>query len=156
MRYLAIAGLLALAMIVASCGHSTTNTAPATASGTWQSALTQAGGGFTKLDFVTTFTVNTNGSLDVTGLTFLNAQQCFAANSAGGSSDLVTNANFVVTGPITYTIQSQSPAGNALTLTGTENGGTITGTWTETGSSDCTGTGNYIMCQTGSTCTLFP
>lgn len=160
MRIIAIACLLALALLVTSCGSSTTNTAPQTASGTWQAALTQPAGGFTNLDFVTTFTVNTDGSLNVTGLTFINAQSCFVNESAGGSSDLITNPNFIVTGPITYKIDSQSPTGNSLTLTGSENGSTITGTWAMTGSSECTGSGNYTMCQTGSqngtTCSLFP
>lgn len=43
------------------------------------------------------------------------------------------------------TVQSSTPTGNTLTLTGAVTGNTITGTWTLTGSSGCTGSGAFTM-----------
>jgi hypothetical protein len=45
-------------------------------------------------------------------------------------------------------VTSSSPAGNSLTLTGTEVGNSITGTWAlvgGTGPPDCNGSGTFTM-----------
>jgi hypothetical protein len=42
-------------------------------------------------------------------------------------------------------VQSGSPSGNTLALAGTTSGNTISGTWTLTGSSGCTGNGTFTM-----------
>jgi len=76
-----------------------------------------------------------------------------------------------VTGTLTLTVQSITPAGNTLTLngnvTGTSNGtigttgtlsnGVVAGTWSLTGGAgdpSCTGGGNFLMCQGAATCTV--
>jgi len=155
MKRLAVVALLALASNLSGCGSSSsTNTAPATASGTWQAVLTGGSGEASGLSFITTFSVNGDASLNISGIEFITTGSCFASgSSASGTLNVTTNGNNVVTGPLSFTVQSGTPAGNTLTLTGTENGTVITGKWTLTGSTDCTGSGTFTMCQGTGTCT---
>jgi hypothetical protein len=62
-----------------------------------------------------------------------------------GAFTLNGNFNGQVNGAFSMTVQSGSPAGNKLTLTGTVHGNSITGQWVLTGSSGCTGTGTFTM-----------
>jgi hypothetical protein len=48
-------------------------------------------------------------------------------------------------GSFGFSVLSGSPSGNDLTLSGTANGNTISGTWTLTGSAGCTGAGSFTM-----------
>lgn len=162
MKRFALAALLALEMIVGGCGgSSTTNTATTTASGTWQAVLTGGVGEGATLSFVTEFTVDGGGGLNVSNIEFITGgtDSCFQSGATASGSLNVTTTNNIVTGPLSFTVQSGVPAGNALTLTGTEMGSTITGTWTLTGSASCsdsstTGpTRSFTMCQGSGTCT---
>jgi hypothetical protein len=157
MKRLVVVALLALELAISGCGSSTTNTAPTTASGTWQAVLSGGTGEASALSFVTTFTVNSDGSLNVHTVEFITGgpTSCFvSAASATGSLNVTTNADNVVTGPLSFTVQSGTPAGNTLTLAGTENGPTITGNWTLTGGTGCTGSGEFIMCEGTGPCTV--
>jgi len=178
MKKLAILILLALELAVGGCSTGTHSTTVTTStSGNWEAQLTGGIGEASKVDFVTTFNVtDTSGAnnqpLDITGFSFFNAGACFA-NGTGtstetGSATLNTSGTNQVTGTLTFTVVSVTPAGNTLSLTGnltgTSNGtttttgtlssGVVSGTWTLTGSSDCTGGGNFIMCQGADTCTV--
>ena len=147
MKKLAILSLLVLAMTVNGCGNSSTpTTATTTGSGTWEAQLTGGTGDASVLNFVTTFSVNGDGSLSVTGFTFLTTGSCFVSGeTATGTSTLTTSGTGVVSGPVSYTVTSGTPAGNTLSLSGTENGTTITGTWTLTGGNGCSGAGSFTM-----------
>jgi hypothetical protein len=124
---------------------------------------------------VTALSVTNSGPLDITGFGFINAGACFANGTNGstqtGSATLVTSSTNAVTGTMTYTVQSVTPAGNTLTLngnvtgtsngttgtTGTLSGGVVAGTWSLTGGqgdSTCTGQGDFIMCQGAATCVV--
>lgn len=163
MKLVAVTVLVALGVALLACGGTTqnTNTAPSTASGTWQALLENGTGNASALNFITTFTVNTDGSLANVNIEFLTNGPCFtASNSAGGSLNVTTNASGLVTGTLDYSVQSGVPAGNTLTLKGTESGNVITGNWTLSGSSDCTDppsgssiTLPFTMCQGTGTCT---
>ena len=146
MKRFVVLSLLALELMVAGCGNSVTNpTAVNTGTGTWEAALTGGTGDASLLNFVTTYSVNNDGSLSVTGFTFITDGPCFVASTASGTADLTTNGTLQVTGPVSFTIQSQNPAGNTLSLTGNELGTTITGTWSLTGSQSCTASGSFTM-----------
>jgi len=165
MRKLLILGMLALELAVCGCGNSTnTNTTPPTtaASGKWQAVMVGGHGQSGVLDFVTEFSVDSGGGpLTITALSFLTTQACFVTNeTASGSAVLTTSNTNQVTGTLSFTINSGSPAGNQLvlngtTLTGTSNNGTlsgglVTGVWTLTGGegdSTCTGTGTFTLTQ---------
>jgi len=76
----------------------------------------------------------------------------FAGNAAilttyvsPGSFTLGGNFNGNASGKFGMTVQSSMPTGNSLTLSGAVSGNTISGTWTLTGSSGCTGSGSFTM-----------
>lgn len=148
MKKFAIILLVALELAVAGCGSSQT-TAAADASGTWQAVLTGGAGEGSVLSFNTKFSVNNDGSVSVSSISFLTVGTCFVSGQTGsGTATLTTDSTGLVTGDVTFIVQSGTPAGNTLTLTGTESGSTITGNWTLTGgagSDDCVGGGDFTM-----------
>jgi hypothetical protein len=178
MKKLVILFVLALELAVCGCGSNNTSTTTSTSTaGKWEALLTGGTGQASLLNFVTSFSVTNSGPLNVTGFTFLNDGACFAKGLNGttqsGSAALTTSTTNAVTGTLDLTINSVTPAGNTLkltgALTGTSNGtttttgtlsnGVVVGTWTLTGSSDCTGgdtnQGSFTMCQNpmaGGTC----
>ncbi len=185
MKKLAFLIVLALELAVCGCASSTLEHAPTntSTSGQWEAQLVGGTGEASKMNFVTGFTVQDNGAasiaLDITSFRFFNLGACFAIGVDGstetGAASFTTNTGTdQVTGSLTYTVKSITPAGNVLTLTspeggltGTSNGTTTTtgtlsngvavGTWTLTGgagNSTCTGGGNFIMCQGTNTCTV--
>ena len=181
MKKLAILMVLALELAVCGCGTSPApNTVSTSTSGFWEAQLIGGTGSASELNFVTAFNVTNIGPLDVTSFSFINGGACFATGVKGsteaGTASFTTNTGTdQVTGSLTYTVTSQIPAGNVLTLTtypdgltGTSNGtttttGTLTngvavGTWKLTG--PCTNGANpppggtFTMCQGANTCTV--
>ena len=178
-----LAFLLALALELAVCGcasNTIANTTPATTTkGSWEAQLTGGTDQASLLNFVTTFSLNNNntvtsGPLTITGFSFFNAGKCFANGIHGttqsGNATLVTSSADQVTGSLSFTVVSVTPAGNTLTmsgnLTGTSSGtvttagtltnGVVVGTWTLNGGGgdpSCTGGGNFLMCQGSDSCT---
>jgi hypothetical protein len=179
MKKLAILMLLALELAVGGCGTGPApNVVNTTSSGFWEAQLIGGKGPASELNFVTAFSVENVGPLDVTSFSFINGGACFAngnnTSTQAGTASFTTNTSTgVVTGSMTFTVTSLSPAGNVLTLTspdgsltGTSNGTTTTtgslsngvavGSWTLTGGqgdASCTGQGTFIMCQGKNTCT---
>ena len=146
MRKRVFAGLLALPLMAAGCGSNSTTAAATSASGNWAADIVGGAGEAGAISFITSFTVGSNGALSITSLAFINTQTCFVSGAtASGTLNITSGTNSVVTGTLSFTVQSGSPAGNTLTLTGTENGNTITGTWTLTGGTGCTGGGTFTM-----------
>jgi hypothetical protein len=185
MKKLAILIVLALMLAISSCGTKTLASDPTntTTSGNWEAQLTGGIGAASQLNFVTAFTVTDNGTgnnltLDITGFSFYNAGSCFTngidASSERGTAQFSTaTGTGQVTGQLTYSVTSNLPAGNVLTLTsyangltGTSNGtssttgtlsnGVVVGTWAlnnSTNDASCRGSGTFLMCQGTSTCT---
>jgi hypothetical protein len=159
-----VAILLVAALLLNGCGASSTAT-QAAASGTWSAQMLGGDGPASGLSFITSFTVaGSGGGITATTFQFLTAGACFPVNGEDPTGTMVLTENqttYQVTGPVTFVVQSGS---NTLTLTGTvtgtENGlnGTTltgavaTGTWTMTGSPECTVTNDnntsFIMTQT--------
>jgi len=181
MKKVAIMALVALELAASSCGTGTpSTTVTTTTSGNWEAELTGGIGPASELNFVTAFSVtNTNGgssqALNITGFGFINAGPCFVSSETeSGSASLTTSSTNQVSGSMTYSVTSGTPAGNVLTLTTSPNGGVsgtasgtpgttgalsngvVWGTWTlaGNGSSGCTGSGTFIMCQGTNTCTI--
>jgi len=179
MKKLAILFVLALEIAVCGCGgnatSSTTNPTTST-NGNWESQLINGTGQSSLLNFVVSFSVNNTGPLDITGLSFFNANSCFQTGlnvtTESGTATLSTTNAGTVSGPFTLTITAAG-TGTALeltgTITGTSNGtttttgtltgGSVVGTWQlkpgATADSSCTGVtnGTFIMCQGTTTCT---
>lgn len=182
MKIVAILALLAMALAVYGCGTGTPSSIiRTTTNGNWEAQLTGGLGEASQLNFVTQFTVtNENGigePLDITGLGFINAGQCFSnalnATTEVGSATITVLSTNQVQGTLSLTISSVTPPDNILTLdgtnvygtasgaagsTGTLSNGVVTGTWTLTG--PCTNgaspapSGDFIMCQGAATCTV--
>jgi len=159
MKKLALLVLLA-ELAVCGCGSgNSANTVNTTANGNWEATMTGGIGQASLLDFVTAFSVENTGPLDITGFGFFNANSCFDPNpSVAGTANLTTGSTSNVTGTLTYTVQS---SGSTLTLTGTITGtasnstvtnGVVVGTWTLSGGNGCSGTGDFTMCQNTTTC----
>lgn len=182
MKKLAILALLALELAVCGCGNSTPqNSTTTTAGGSWEALLSGGTGAASELNFVATFNVTdttgaNNQPLTITGFSFFNAGACFAngvgASTETGNATLNTSGTNQVTGTLSFTVTSVTPAGNGLSLTGnltgTSNGtttttgtlsnGVVSGTWSLTGGqgdASCAGQqGTFIMCQGANTCTV--
>lgn len=145
MRAMAIfIGLVLSAFLMTGCGNGSNS---GNINGNWNASLTNTDGS-QAFAFTTTFTEASNGGVDVTNFSFNTAGSCFAnqTTSQSGSFGLSGNFNGNVAGTFGMTISTTNGSSpNSLKLQGTVNGGTITGTWTLSGSSACSGNGNFTM-----------
>jgi hypothetical protein len=164
MKKLAIVGLLALGSFLAGCGATRTPTTAA-AGGNWEVSFAGPPANETLFDFETTFSVNAGGGMSVSAVNFLtsSSDSCFPVTgvTASGAFDVTSlQSDPTATANVTFSVQN---GGNALAMTGTATGVTntvalttvwnaVTGTWTLTGSSSCTGSGTFTMCPHGLTC----
>jgi hypothetical protein len=161
MKKLAVLALMALEILVCSCGTSTnaTTTPTTSAGGKWQAVMSGGVGQAGALDFVTAFTVASGGgTLDITAFSFLTTGSCFNTVTESGSATLVTDSSNAVTGTMSYSVNGTATGSTLIltgtTVTGTSNngvltGGVVTGTWQLTSSATgCTsGQGTFTMTQ---------
>jgi hypothetical protein len=156
MKKFAVLILFVCGLALCGCGSSTktsSQNAQSVTSGLWGAVLAGGEGDASGavLGFITNFTVNGDGSLNITQFSFntnpagTNSQPCFVTESVSGTSSLTTTTGNEVEGSITYVVTSTAPAGNTLTLNGTEVGSSITGTWTLSGGTGCTSGGTFTM-----------
>jgi hypothetical protein len=142
LKQIAVVVVLALGLTLTGCGNSTGNV-----NGNWTATLITPPGGTPVFAFATTFTQGSGGTLGFTNFNFTTAGTCFATGpfTETGSVSLSGNYNGKATGSIALTISTMFPAAtnNVLTLMGTVNGNTITGTWTLAGGTGCTGNGAF-------------
>jgi hypothetical protein len=101
-------------------------------------------------NFTTTFSEASSGELTVSNFTFSSNSPCFdgIATTQTGSFGLAGDFNGNVTGTFGMTITTQianTTTQNTLQLNGAVAGSTITGTWTLSGSSACSGKGTFTL-----------
>ncbi len=147
MKHFALAALLAIGLVLVGCGanNSSNGSNPATFNGTWTATLLDINK-TTVFSFGTSLAVNGDGSLTISNFQFNSNSPCLVSSETeSGSFALMGNLNGQVNGRFQFTVQSGTPSGNVLTLSGTANGNTVSGTWTLTGGSGCTGSGNFTM-----------
>lgn len=162
-----------IAVALSSCGSSNNSTlspqqAQSATSGTWSAEIIGGESAASGFSFITQFTLNDNGSLNVTYFQFLTSEPgpspCFPANGGTEAGTImlsnVNGSTFQVNGTFKFTVQGN---GNTLTLNGALTGtatttntltnGSITGTWNVTGTSGCTDTkgGTFTMTQSTTT-----
>ena len=138
-----LASLLVWGIALIGCGTSSKN--GGNINGNWTATLmdTQNTQVFA---FKTSIVESTNGSLSISNFGFNTNSPCFVSGETeSGSFSLSGDFNGNVAGKFGMNVQSGSPGGNNLTLSGTAAGSTITGTWSLTGSSGCTGNGTFTM-----------
>ena len=142
MKQFGMAMVLALGVLLAACGGGSSSTA-ATVTGNWTATLT----GTEDLSFTTSLTQNSGTVVTGTNLSFTTSTPCFTSGGTQtGSFVLSGNFNGNITGAFQLVITSGTPSGNTLTLQGTVNNNTVTGTWNLTGvTSGCTGSGTFTM-----------
>jgi hypothetical protein len=138
-----VISLLGLAMAACGNGYSSGNI-----NGTWSATLASSSDQSTAYAFSTTFTQSGGGVLTFTNFTFTSSGPCFTgdATSETGGFTLSGNSNGEVTGTLRMSITTEFPGGatqNVLNLQGNVSGNTITGTWTLTGVSGCSGNGTF-------------
>ena len=143
MKWLAVTFVVFITLALIGCGSSSSNSS--NIDGNWNATLI-SGGNQTVFTFGTSLKVNGDGSLSVSNFSFTTNSPCFVSDETeSGSFTLSGNFNGMVNGKFGFTVQSGSPPGNTLALSGTANGNTISGTWTLTGTGACTGNGTFTM-----------
>ena len=144
MRISAIVVLVGMVLSLAACG--TGSQAGANINGTWTATLSDTGG--TQAFAFTTALIATgaSGTLTINSFQFSTNSPCFVSGETeAGTFSLSGNFNGNVTGSFGMNVHSGSPAGNTLTLMGTVSGNAVSGTWTLSGGSGCTGNGSFTM-----------
>jgi hypothetical protein len=143
MKLLAVRLSVLVGLLLTGCGSNNTN--PSNLNGTWNATL-MGNNNSTELAFGTSLQVNNNGSVSVLNFQFTTNSPCFVrGETETGSFTLSGNFNGQVNGTFGMIVQSGTPSGNTLTLTGSAAGNTISGNWTLTGSTGCTGSGTFTM-----------
>jgi len=134
---------LLFGLFLAGCGAS--NTKATTINGNWTATLMNTGG-TQAFAFTTSLVESGSGTVNVTNFSFSTNSPCFVSGETEtGTFTLSGDFGGNVNGKFGLNVQSSSPAGNTLTLTGTAAGNTITGTWSLTGGSGCAGNGAFTM-----------
>jgi len=137
---------LALALTLAACGGGGPHSG--NINGTWAATLTNTDGS-TAYTFTTSFTQSTGSTLTITNFTFNSAGPCFASQPTSQTGSFTLGGDFSgnVNGSFAMTISTlfPGPINNVLTLQGTVSGGAISGTWTLTGNTGCSGNGTFII-----------
>ena len=142
MKQLAVTVLLAVGLVLVGCGFNSNST---NVNGNWNATLL-SNGNTTSFAFGTSLVTKGDGTLNITHFKFTTSSPCFQSGTTEtGGFTIGGNFNGQTSGTFTMVVQSGTPAGNTLTLNGTDHGNTISGTWALTGGSGCTGTGTFTM-----------
>ena len=140
-----VTSLVLLSCFLAACGSST----PAKKiDGMWNASL-QNPDGSAAYTFMATLTQSTGPTVDVSNFVFTAAAPCFTDPMGQTATFNATgHSGGYEIGPFGMNIATArgTMVENILTLTGTRNSdGKISGTWTLTGLSGCSGGGSYTM-----------
>lgn len=143
MKRLAVVVLFVAGLALIGCGS---NSSSSNINGTWNATL-MGNNNTTMFAFGTSLTASGNGnSVTVSNFSFTTNSPCFeSGDTESGSFGLSGNFNGQTNGTFGMTIKSGTPAGNTLVLNGVVSGNKISGTWTLTGSTTCTGSGTFTM-----------
>ena len=142
MKFIGLVSVLMLAAALSGCGGGSSGNI----NGNWTATLTNTGG-TTALAFTTSFAQGSGTNLTVTNFAFTTSGECFNSQTVTetGSFGFTGNFNGNVNGTFAMTIASTNNPSDVLTLQGTVSNGKITGTWSLTGGTTCTGNGNFTM-----------
>ena len=140
MKQSAVALVLSLVLTLSGCGGGSNS---GNINGTWTAMLT----GDTAFAFTTNFTQGSGSNLTIVSFQFTTAGACFSDQQTRETGSFVLSGDFNgnLTGQFGFTISTMVVPVSTLTLTGTANNGTISGTWTLTGAPGCTGNGSFTM-----------
>jgi hypothetical protein len=145
-KALGTAVLLVTTFAALGCGNNNGSNS-GNINGTWTANLTNPDNS-PAFAFTTDFTEQSGGSISVTNFKFTTSGSCFSSTTTEtGSFGLSGNFNGNVTGTFGMNISTTFSSGtnNQLALQGAVNGNTITGTWTLTGATGCSGNGAFTI-----------
>ena len=143
MKTIAVTFLLGLGLVLVGCGSSKT---AGNINGNWTATLTDNSGGQVFSFTTALVATGSSGTVSVNNFRFTTNSACFVSDETeSGTFALTGDFSGNVSGQFGMSVLSGSPGGNTLTLTGTANGGTISGTWVLAGSTGCSGTGSFRM-----------
>ena len=138
--------LLALGIAMAGCssnnGSSSTNV-----NGNWSATLTDSQNGPTIYAFTTTLTEAGGGAVSVTNFTFTSTGSCFVEGQTTETGSFTLSGDFSgnVKGTFGMTVSSTSGSPQLTLQGGVGPNNTITGMWSLSGSTACSGSGNFTF-----------
>lgn len=137
--------LLLFASLLTSCGS---NPTPKVIDGVWNASLLNLNSTVV-YTFQATLNQDTGAAVKVSGFVFTSDAPCFTAPLGQTATFSATgHSRQFQTGPFEMNVSTAfgTMVENVLILNGTRNAdGSISGTWTLTGLSGCSGNGNYTM-----------
>ena len=137
--------LILLGSLLVGCGSTR---APKVIDGTWNANL-QNPDNTPAYTFSSTLNQGSGSTVTVINFVFTASAPCFSSSTGQTATFSATgHAGGYQTGPFTMRISTALGVAveNVLTLNGTRNAdGRISGTWTLTGASGCSGSGKYMM-----------
>jgi hypothetical protein len=137
--------LLLFASVLTACGS---NSVPKVIDGVWNASLLNSNSSVA-YTFQTTLNQDTGSAVKVIRFNFTSDAPCFTVPMGQTATFSATgHSHEFQTGPFSMNISTAmgTMVENVLTLSGTRHDdGSISGTWTLTGSSGCSGNGNYTM-----------
>lgn len=149
MKQLSITLIAAFAIMLSACGNGSLNNSNSNIDGNWSAMLTSNQTGAQNFSFTTSLNQSSmSGSVNISNFQFSTQNSCFAnGTTETGAFTVSGNFNGNAMGTFQMGIQANpgGPMANMLTLNGTLNNNTITGTWNLVGGSGCSGSGNFTM-----------
>jgi len=143
MKFIGLVCVLMLGAVLSGCGGGNSS---GNINGNWSAMLTNTDG-TTAFAFTTSFKQGSGTNLTVANFSFSTSGACFNSQpvTETGSFGFTGNLNGQVSGAFAMTITATNDPSDVLKLQGTASNGKITGTWTLTGSTTCTGNGSFAM-----------
>ena len=143
MKRIALLYLVLLTAGIISCGVT-----PMKINGSYVASLLNPDG-TAAYTFATTLTQASGSAVSVSGFAFSSSAPCFNAPMGQTATFSATGSSHgYQIGPFAMTVTTAlgPPVENVLTLSGSRNNdGRISGTWSLTGLTDCTGSGSFTM-----------
>ena len=145
LKTLGLVGILTIGMLAVGCGNNSSST---NVNGTWSASLVNSSDGSTAYAFTTSLNESSGGSISVTNFKLTSTGPCFVDGQTNESGNFTLSGDFSgnVKGTFGMTISSTATPGAQLVLQGgVAKNNTITGTWSLTGSTACSGEGTFVF-----------
>jgi len=144
----AVIAVLALVVAMAGCGSN--NGSNTNVNGNWSATLLNSSDGSSAFSFTTTLNEASQGNVTVTNFKFTSTGSCFVDGQTTQSGNFTLSGDFSgnVKGTFGMTVSSLPSSGTQSQLVlqgGVGPNNTVTGTWTLSGSSACTGNGTFVF-----------
>jgi hypothetical protein len=137
-----------LAMEIAMVGCGDNGPSSTNINGNWSASLTDSQSGPVVYAFSTSLTETSGGSVSISNFSFTSTGSCFVEGQTTETGNFTLSGDFNgnVKGTFGMTIASTTSGGPQLTLQGgVGSNNTIIGTWSLSGSTACSGSGNFTF-----------